>query len=56
VGGQFHALAALPEERASNTHQIRGWVGPRAGLNMVTKKSFPYPCWELNSSHPGNVD
>jgi hypothetical protein len=34
VSGQLHALAALPPgERAPGTHWIRGWVGPRAGLD-----------------------
>jgi len=27
-----------PKERAPSTHWIRGWVGPRAGLDMVKTK------------------
>jgi len=33
-------------ERASATHWIGGWVGPRASLDMLTWY------WELNPSHP----
>jgi hypothetical protein len=36
VGGQRHALAALPSERPA-THCIGGWVGPRAGLDSCGK-------------------
>jgi hypothetical protein len=33
VGGQRHALAALPLGKTPDTHCIGGWVGPRAGLD-----------------------
>ena len=36
VGGQRHALAALPPE-TPGTHCIGGWVGPRAGLDGCGK-------------------
>ena len=36
VGGQCHALAALPRERAS-THCTGGWVSPRASLDGCGK-------------------
>jgi hypothetical protein len=26
-----------PRERAAGTHQVRGWVSPRASLDMVSK-------------------
>jgi hypothetical protein len=41
----------IPRERASDTHWIGGWVGPRAGLDSfdVEDKSFPYPCRESDS-------
>jgi hypothetical protein len=29
-----------PKERAPGTHWIRGWVGPRAGLDNLEKKKF----------------
>jgi hypothetical protein len=41
VTGQFHTPSALlPGERAPDTHWIRGWVGPRAGLDDVEKRKF----------------
>ena len=33
VGGQRHATAALTPGKWRDTHCIRGWVGPRAGLD-----------------------
>jgi len=34
VSGQCHALAAIyPQESASGSHWIGGWVGLRAGLD-----------------------
>jgi hypothetical protein len=36
VSGQLHAPAALPPvERATRSHWIGGWVGPRACLDAV---------------------
>jgi hypothetical protein len=40
VGGQHHALAALPLERPG-TYYTGAWVGPRAGLDVCVK-SRPY--------------
>jgi hypothetical protein len=40
VGGQHHALAALPTGKRLGTHSIGGWVGPRAGLDGY-RKSLP---------------
>jgi hypothetical protein len=37
VGGQRHAPAALPLGKGRGTHCIRGWVGPRAGLDGYRK-------------------
>jgi hypothetical protein len=35
-------------ERAPDTHWIRGWVGPRAGLDDVEKIKFlPLPGFQL---------
>jgi hypothetical protein len=36
VGGQRHALATLPRERAG-THRTGSWVGPRASLDGCGK-------------------
>ena len=37
VGSQRHALAALPPGERPGTHCIRGWVGPRTGLDGCGK-------------------
>ena len=37
VGGQRHAPAALPPGKTPGTHWIRGWVGPRAGVDGYGK-------------------
>jgi hypothetical protein len=53
VSGQLHALAALPPGKEPlDTHWIRGWVGPRAVLDMVVKRKIPSPCWESNPRTP----
>jgi hypothetical protein len=39
VSGQFHAPTALPlGKRATGTHWIGGWMGPRVGLDEVEKR------------------
>jgi len=40
VSDQLHAPA---RERAPGTHWIGGWVGRRAVLDTVVKKTFPAP-------------
>jgi hypothetical protein len=37
VGGKRHAPAALPPGKGNGTQCIRGWVGPRAGLDGCGK-------------------
>jgi hypothetical protein len=37
VGGQLHALAALPPGKRPGTHCTGGWMGPRAGLDWRGK-------------------
>jgi hypothetical protein len=34
---QRHAPAALPADKRPGTHFIRGWVGPRVGVDMCGK-------------------
>ena len=41
VGGQSHALAALPPGKRPGTHYTGGWEGPRVGLDGCGK-SRPY--------------
>ena len=41
VGGQCHALAALPQEKRPGAHCTGGWVGPKAGLRGCEKPRPP---------------
>jgi hypothetical protein len=42
VSDQLHTPAALPPgEVGPGTHWIGGWVGPRAGLDVVEKSLAP---------------
>jgi hypothetical protein len=53
VSGQLHAPDALPPEKEPpGTHWIGDWVGPRAGLDVVSKRKIPSPPMgvELRSS------
>jgi hypothetical protein len=54
VSGQRHAPAALYSRgRAPCNHWIRGWVGPRAGLDAgVEEKSSALSVIETRSSSP----
>jgi hypothetical protein len=52
VGGEWSASGPghfTPGERASGTHWIGGWVGPRATLNDVEKRKFSTLCLPLRS-------
>jgi len=53
VSGEIHAPVALPPRVTGPcTHWTGGWVGPRAGLEAVTKTkipSLPSPVIELRS-------
>jgi hypothetical protein len=44
-------LSPPPGERATGTHWIRSWVGPRAGLDAVAKRKIfkPLPGIELRN-------
>jgi len=46
-GGEWSASRPdrfTPKERTSGAHWIEGWVGPRAGLDVVVKRKIPRPC------------
>jgi hypothetical protein len=50
-GGEWAASRPgrlTPRERAPGTHWIGGWVGPRAGLDAVVKRTFPSFCRDSN--------
>jgi hypothetical protein len=41
-----------PRERTPGTNWIGGWVGPRAGLDKVSKRKIPNLRRESNPDHP----
>jgi hypothetical protein len=41
----------IPREKAPDTQCIGGWVGPRAGLDMVSERKIPSPRRESNPDH-----
>jgi hypothetical protein len=55
VSGQLQALAAItpPEEKATVTQWIGGWVGPRVGLDAVERRKILH-YRELNPGHPAS--
>jgi hypothetical protein len=49
VSGQRHPLCHFtPRNGAPVTRWIGGWMGPRAGLNAITKINIFCPCQESN--------
>jgi len=47
MSGQFHTSAALPPgEGIPSTHQVGGWMGPRAGLDAMARRKIPSHCRE----------
>jgi hypothetical protein len=44
VSGQLHAQGRDP-----GIHWTGGWVGPRAGVDMVVKIKIPSPWWDSNT-------
>jgi len=43
-----------PRERNPGIHWTGGWVGPTAGLDMVSKQKILSLHWELNPNHPAH--
>jgi hypothetical protein len=48
----FTPLLLYSPGKAPGSHGIRGWVGPRAGLDAVAKRKNPYPCQESKFGRP----
>jgi hypothetical protein len=42
-------------ETAPRAHWIRGWVGPRAGLDAVVKGKIPNPCPDHPAHSPAQL-
>jgi hypothetical protein len=40
-------------ERASGTHCVGGWAGPRPRLDAVASRKNPNPCGKSNPDRPG---
>jgi hypothetical protein len=54
-GGEWSALCPgrfTPKERPPGTHWLGGWVGPRAGLDTVSRRKFPSPRQDSNPDPP----
>jgi hypothetical protein len=54
-GGEWSASRPgrfTPKERASGTHWIGGWMGPRAVLDAMVKRKIPSPRRESNPRTP----
>jgi hypothetical protein len=55
-GGEWSALRSVcftPREIATGIHCIRGWVGPRAGMDAITERNISCPRRESNPGGPG---
>jgi len=50
-----HTGRFTPRERASGTHRIGGWMGPRAGLKAAAKRKISCLCRESNPGRPARV-
>jgi hypothetical protein len=45
----FTALPCYPWETAPGTHWTGGWMGPRAGVDIMEKRRVSFPYWESDS-------
>jgi len=48
VSGQLYAPVTLSSEMKPGAHNMWGWVGPGAGLDVVDKRKISRPCWLSN--------
>jgi hypothetical protein len=56
VSGLLQSPATSPlGERNPCNPWIGGWVGPRAGLDVVVKRKHPYTCRKSNSGRKINI-
>jgi hypothetical protein len=52
VSGRRHTPAALSSGNNPGTHWLGGWVGPRAGLDLLEKKKYVVPTEIRNPDCP----
>jgi hypothetical protein len=48
----FKPRPLYPPGKSAVTHWIGGWVGPRAGMDTLTKSKIPNPCRESRPDRP----
>jgi hypothetical protein len=54
-GGEWSASLPgrfISRGRSTGTHWIGGWVGPRAGLDVMLEETFPAPAVTRTPDHP----
>jgi hypothetical protein len=57
LSGYLHAPVALhpgKESPSPSIHSIGGWMGPRADLDVVSKRKITSPCRESNPDRPAS--
>jgi hypothetical protein len=50
----FRTQPVYHQGKDPRTHWIGGWVAPRATLDMVVMRKYPYPRWESNPGRPAH--
>jgi len=48
VSSQLHSTVTLHPEKATTTHWVGGWVGPRINLDLATEGNIPFSAGNRN--------